>query len=259
MTTETTPPRRYALDAPTEESPTPTLHLYDVIGEDLLGGTPARLVAQDLDALGDVPEIVVRLNSPGGDVFEGIAIYNALVRHPARVTVHVDGIAASIASLVAMAGDRTVVAENAMFMVHRPWTAVVGDAEEMRRQAGTLDKAWSAMLATYQRRTGRRAAKIEKDVADAGGEWWLTAEEAVAAGFADAVEKTAKKAQAFGLARFRRVPERLAASSDEGGVPAPEPPRVVEIAPPPVEGDVPPPGMSRAARRRVVEVLRLSI
>ncbi len=259
MTTAQDRHRLYALDAPTDESPTATLHLYDVIGEDLLGGTPARLVAHDLDALGDVPEIVVRLNSPGGDVFEGVAIYNALVRHPARVTVHVDGIAASIASLVAMAGDRTVVAENAMFMVHRPWTAVVGDAEEMRRQAGTLDKAWSAMLATYQRRTGRRAAKIEKAVADAGGEWWMTAEEAVAAGFADAVEKTAKKAQAFGLSRFRRVPERLAASSDDEHVPAAGPPCVLEIAPSPVEADVPSPGMSRAARRRVVEVLRLSI
>ncbi|NUN51364.1 MAG: Clp protease ClpP, partial [Planctomycetaceae bacterium] len=163
---------------------TATLYLYDILGEDFLGGIPARRVVEDLRALADVPALDVRLSSNGGDVFEGIAIYNALTRFPGKVTVHVDGLAASIASLVALAGDETIVAENAMLMVHRPWTAVLGDAEEFRRQAETLDKAWSAMLATYARRTGRRAATLAQRVADAGGEWWMTAEEAVAEGFA---------------------------------------------------------------------------
>ncbi len=82
---------------------------------------------------------------------------------------HVDGIAASAASLVA--GGATLVAENATVMVHRPWTGAMGDAEEFRRQADVLDRAWAAMLTTCARRTGRRPATIERRVADAGGEW----------------------------------------------------------------------------------------
>ncbi len=258
MTTTLTDCRGYALMLAEEGAPAPTLYLYDILGVDLFGGIAARQVIEDLNALGEVPELTVRINSPGGDVFEGIAVYNALVRFPAKVTIHIDGLAASIASLIAMAGDRTVVAENAMLMVHRPWTVAMGDAEEMRRQAGTLDKAWSAMLTTYARRTGRRGPAVSKRVTDAGGEWWMTADEAVSARFADEVEKGAKKAQVFGLSRFRRVPERLAASAAEDDVVLPDPPRVAEIAEPRVTHDPPRRGTSRAVRRRIVDVLRLT-
>ena len=236
----------------------PTLSLYDILGVDVFGGIPARQVVADLQALGDVPELSVRINSPGGDVFEAIAIYNALARFPAKVTVHVDGVAASAATLVAMAGDQVLVAENAMFMVHRPWTGVMGDAPEFRRQADVLDKAWSAMLATYARRTGRRAATFEQKVADAGGEWWMTAEEAVSEGFADAVTKPEKEAQVFGLHRFRHVPAQLAASAAGVGVAeSPTAPRIAEIAPPRVEASVRE-VMPLAQRRRIVEALRLA-
>lgn len=252
------PARGYALAASEDAAPAATLYLYDILGVDYFGGIPARQVVDDLAALGPVESLDVRINSPGGDVFEGSAIYNALARFPAKVTVHIDGLAASAASLVAMAGDRTLIAENAMVMVHRPWTGVVGDAEEFRRQAETLDKAWSAMLTTYARRTGRRAATIAKRVTDAGGEWWMTAEEAAAEGFADAVEKPEKQAQVFGLHRFKRVPARLAASA---ATDAPQPPagapRVAEIAAPrvvPACRDV----MPLAMRRRIVEALRLT-
>ena len=246
----------YALDAPAEGSPTPTLHLYDVIGEDLLGGIAARRVVEDLGALGSSEALDVRVNSPGGDVFEGIAVYNALSRFPGTVTVHIDGIAASIASLIALAGDRTVIAENAMVMVHHPWTAVLGDAGELRHQADALDKAWSAMLSTYARRTGRRAETFAQRVVKAGGEWWLTADEAVAEGFADAVVKPEKQAQVFGLGRFHRVPERLAArATGDAPVPAGHP-AVLEIAAPRVTREAAS-GPGAAARRRVVDVLRL--
>jgi ATP-dependent protease ClpP protease subunit len=242
--------------------PAPTLYLYDILGVDFFGGIPARQVIADLQALGDVPELSVRINSPGGDVFEAIAIYNALARFPAKVTVHVDGVAASAATLVAMAGDKTLVAENAMFMVHRPWTGVMGDAPEMRRQADVLDKAWSAMLATYARRTGRRAATFEQKVANAGGEWWMTAADAVSEGFADAVEKPQKDAQVFGLARYRKVPAQLAAASQDAVPPqSPAVPHVAEIEAPRVV--VPPLEDERvaaaAARRRVVDLHRLSL
>ncbi len=273
--------RGYALALAGEGELVPTLYLYDILGVDLFGGIAARQVVDDLQALGAVPSLDVRINSPGGDVFEGVAVYNALARFPGKVTVYVDGLAASIASLIAMAGDKTLVAENAMFMLHRPWTAVAGDAVEMRRQADTLEKAWGAMLATYSRRTGRRPAAIEKSVAAAGGEWWMSAKEAVAEGFADKVEKPAKAAAVFGLHRFRSVPERLAARAVDGDarVSLPTHPRVAEIEPPRVEAQqVDPPDDEMAAeepdeptappeddpaiaaaaarRRRIVEALR---
>ena len=258
MTTALTDCRGYALMLAEDEAPAPTLYLYDILGVDLFGGIAARQVIDDLHALGEVPELNVRINSPGGDVFEGIAVYNALVRFPAHVTIYVDGLAASIASLIAMAGDRTVVAENAMLMVHPPWTVVMGNAEEMRHQADTLDKAWSAMLTTYARRTGRRGATVSKRVAEAGGEWWMTAGEAVSERFADEVEKGAKKAQVFGLSRFNRVPERLAASSEDDGLVLPDQPRVAEIEAPRVTIEPPGSGSSSAKRQRVLEVLRLA-
>jgi ATP-dependent protease ClpP protease subunit len=266
------PLRGYALLQAGEGRPTPVLYLYDIFGLDLLGGIAARQVVADLQALGETPDLDVRLNSSGGDVFEGIAVYNALARFPAKVTVHVDGMAASIASLVAMGGNRILVAENAMLMVHRPWTVLAGDAEEFRRQADTLEKAWNAMLATYARRTGRRAATLAERVTREGGEWWMTAEEAVAEGFADATEKAEKETAVFGLERFRKVPARLAAQAkDAGSLVLPPLPRTAEIAPPRVEkpvaeaaapaseaGNAPEPSApSVAARRRILDVARL--
>jgi ATP-dependent protease ClpP protease subunit len=256
MTTPLQGGRGYVLSQADDAARAPTLYLYDVLGVDMFGGVLAKQVIDDLRALGDVPELAVRINSPGGDVFEGIAVYNAIARFPANVTVHIDGIAASAATLVAMAGNRIAIAENAMVMVHRPWTAVMGDSPELRRQAEILDKAWSSMLTTYQRRTGRRAATVEQKVA--GGEWWMTAAEAVAEGFADVVTKPEKEAQVFGLHRFRQVPAQLAASAASA-----EPsesraaPRLAEIAPPRVEAAVRE-VMSLAQRRRIVEALRLA-
>ncbi|MCE9635599.1 MAG: ATP-dependent Clp protease proteolytic subunit [Planctomycetes bacterium] len=258
MTTAMKGGRGYVLARAEDGTPAPTLYLYDVLGVDLFGGVAARQVIDDLAALGPVDALDVRINSPGGDVFEGIAVYNALARFPAKVTVHIDGLAASAATLVAMAGNKIAIAENAMVMVHRPWTALMGDAPELRRQAETLDKAWSSMLATYARRTGRRAATFEQRVAAAGGEWWMTADEAVAEGFADAVTKPEKQAQVFGLHRFKQVPAQLAASAGDAPPAAcPTVPRVAEIAAPRIETparEV----MPLAQRRRIVEVLRLS-
>jgi ATP-dependent protease ClpP protease subunit len=257
MTTQLKDGRGYAVALAEEGQPAPTLYLYDILGVDMFGGIPARQVVDDLKALGDVPELSVRINSPGGDVFEAIAVYAALVRFPAKVTVHVDGVAASSASLVAMAGNKTLVAENAMVMIHRPWTAAMGDAPEMRRQAEVLDKAWSAMLATYARRTGRRAATFEQRVADSGGEWWLSAEDAVAEGLADAVETPTKQAQVFGLSHYRKVPAHFAAAMQDA-VPAPQIaiPRVAEIPEPRVVATPRAAGTSRAQRLRVLDVLR---
>jgi len=254
------PVRGYAVLRAEDGQPdaAPTLYLYDILGVDFCGGIAARQVVDDLAALGPVDALDVRINSPGGDVFEGIAIYNAIARFPAKVTVHVDGLAASAASLVAMAGEQTLVAENAMFMIHRPYMGLVGDAEELRRQAEVLDKAWASMQTTYARRTGRRAATFEQKVAENGGEWWLTAAEAVAEGLDDAVETPEKAAQVFGLHRFKKVPAKLAASAaKDDGLVSILAPRVAEIAAPRVEA-TPREVMPRAMRRRIVEALRLA-
>jgi ATP-dependent Clp protease protease subunit len=166
-----------------------------VVGDDWGDGVTAKAVAEELKPHKDASELVVYLNSPGGLVFEGIAIYNILVRHKARVTVVIDAAALSIASLIAMAGDEIRMAQNAILMIHDPWSWVIGTAEEMRDEADLLDKAKSILVSTYASRSGRDEDDIAGMMAD---ETWLTAEEAVEAGLADTVIE-AKKAAAVSL------------------------------------------------------------
>lgn len=141
---------------------------------------------KDLDALGEIDEIKVYINSPGGDTFAGQAIHSVLVRHPAPVTVYVDGIAASAASLVAMAGDRIIMPSNAMLMIHNPFTVIRGNAAEFRKMADTLDSVREAMVGAYKRKSSLKDDEIRSMLDD---ETWMTADEAVEMGFADEVEK----------------------------------------------------------------------
>ncbi len=157
--------------------------IYDPIGEDWLGnGVTAKKFRDDLAAMGDVQEIVVRINSPGGEVFDGFAIYNALKQHKAQVVVHIDGLAASIASVIAMAGDKVVMGEGAMFMVHSPWTVALGNADQMRDIADMLDKVEVGLVDAYVAKTGKSRAEVEKWM---DGETWFTRDESIAAGLAD--------------------------------------------------------------------------
>lgn len=135
---------------------------------------------QELSALNDEP-VTVSINSPGGDAFLGIAIYNALVRYSGEVTVRIDGIAASAASLVAMAGDRIVVPENGFIMVHNPASIAAGTDADFRRVAGNLEKVREAYARTYAKRTGADQAAVQ---AFMDGETYFTAEQAKDAGFA---------------------------------------------------------------------------
>lgn len=160
------------------------IFLYDVI--DRYWGISAKQVVDDLKALGEVTAISVRINSEGGQVFEGLAIHNALTRHAAEVTVHVDGMALSIASLVAMAGDAIVMGDGAMMMVHDPMGVVFGDAEEMRSYAEVLDKLGDSIVNIYAERTGQPYERIVELLDD---ETWMTAAEAVELGFADRIDK----------------------------------------------------------------------
>jgi len=126
--------------------------------------------------------ITVSLNSGGGDVFAGVAMYNALMEYEGTVTVRVDGLAASIASVIAMAGDKIIMSPGSMMMIHKPWTMAVGDANEMEKVKEILDGIEKSILPIYQARTGMEASKIEEML---NKETWLTAEEAVEMGFAD--------------------------------------------------------------------------
>lgn len=139
----------------------------------------------ELDALGNIDVLNVAINSPGGDTFAGQAIHSILNRHRAHVNVYIDGLAASIASLVAMAGDTVVMPRNAMMMVHDPFTAAIGNAREFRKLAETLDTVRESMIAAYQSKTELDHDEI---VALLEAETWLTAEDAVAQGFADEIE-----------------------------------------------------------------------
>jgi len=132
----------------------------------------------------EAKEIHVRINSPGGSVFEGLAIYSLLKEQDAKVIGHIDGIAASAATFPALGCDEVRMCEGGQFMVHKPYTLEVGNSDEMRRTADILDKIESGMVALYQRKTKATKAEIRSMVTD---ETWMTAEEALDMGFVDSI------------------------------------------------------------------------
>jgi ATP-dependent Clp endopeptidase proteolytic subunit ClpP len=214
-----------------KEKRTASVFIYDVIG-DPWDGTTAKKFQRDLAALGELDRIDIFINSPGGSVFDGITIHNVLARNRARKVVVVDGLAASIASFVAMAGDEIRMAENAMMMIHDPWAIAIGGPADMRKMADTLDEIRDSMLATYARRTGMDADAVAALMRD---ETWMGAAEAVEMGFADeAVEPVDAAALArFDLSAFTNVPECLVAA---GASPA-SPTSSAPAAPPPAAAE----------------------
>lgn len=183
--------------------------LYDEIG---FFGVDANSFVRELKAI-DARTIHLRINSPGGSVFDGVAIYNALKDHPARIVTHVDSLAASMASVIALAGDEIIMAENAFLMIHDPWTLTVGNAEQLRKDADLLDKlADTTIRTTYMAKTGKTEDEIKAWMAD---ETWFTAEEALAAGFVDSVEKRSEVKAKFDLSVFAKAPAALAEPNTE--------------------------------------------
>lgn len=187
------------------------LYLYDDIGASFFGeGITAKQVVDDVQKLGDAKTLNVRINSAGGNVFEGLAIYNALTRAPVEVLTHVDGIAASIASIIAMAGSKISMAENAMMMIHDPYTGGFGTAEELRKTADTLDTIRGNLVATYAKRTGQN----ENDISDMmAAETWFTASDALQAGFTDSIGQALQIAASASpmFSKFQNVPAAIAA------------------------------------------------
>lgn len=195
-----------AAKAADSETKVAEIYVYGNIGdrwnED---GVIASEMVRDIAAL-EADEITLRINSYGGSVTDGLAIYNALKRHKAAVNVHVDGVAISCASYIAMAGDTITMAKNAQMMIHAPWGYAIGNAAELREQADILDRYAKAMASAYSDKAGITFEDALALLADGKDHWYL-ADEALEAGFADAVGDevavAASLASSFDLSRFK--------------------------------------------------------
>jgi ATP-dependent protease ClpP protease subunit len=192
------------------------LLVYDEIGENFWtgGGVTAQGVADAIEKAGAFDRIAVRVNSPGGDCFEGVAIYNLIRSQGKPVDVFVDGLAASAASVIAMSGDTVSVGVGAMLMIHNAATFAYGDGPAFLKIADTLDKISQTVGGIYVAKTKQTADQI-KALMDA--ETWMGAQEAIDNGFADAImnqdEESTTQARAlcksFNLRGYKRVPENL--------------------------------------------------
>ena len=161
----------------TEDNSSAEISIYDAIGG---YDVNAKQFVDELKEI-NAETINLRINSPGGSVIDGNAMFNALQRHPAKVITHIDGLAASMASVIAMAGDEVHMADNALLMIHNPWTMSIGDADELRADADLLDKMSASILSAYGR--SQYEAEEIKNLMDE--ETWFTAQEAFDAGFVD--------------------------------------------------------------------------
>lgn len=184
----------------------------------------AKQFVDEINAL-DVAAITVRINSVGGSVPDGLAIYNALKRHKATVTTSVDALAASIASLIAMAGDTVEIAENALLMIHAPWTVAMGNSAALRETADVLDRFAKAMAGAYQR-GGQASTEAILALLTDGTDHWYSAEEAVAAGFADrtvsAIPMAASLAASFNARFTPPAPRAVIPPAAAAAQPAPK-------------------------------------
>lgn len=194
---------------------TAELFIYGEIGGWWGDGPDTQQTVKDIAAM-DANQITVRINSPGGSVFDGVAIYNALATHPAEIVVKIEGVAASIASIIAMAGDKIMIGEAANIMIHKPWSLVMGDATAMRKEADILDQLEGGLLDIYASRTGIDMKSLSKWVAD---ETWFRGQQAVDQGFADemipAKTKKAAAARSQIYAMFRNAPADLIMDAEE--------------------------------------------
>jgi ATP-dependent Clp endopeptidase proteolytic subunit ClpP len=193
--------------------------IYEEIGGDFWGegGITAKSFQKELAEI-KASQIDMHINSPGGLVFDGITIYNLLKNHPANITTYIDGLAASIASVIALAGNKVIMAENALFMAHTASGMVMGTADDMRDFAEKLDKVNGAIATTYITKTGKDESEIKAIMA---AETWMTADEALEAGFIDEVSgemdmaACAKFIPVMQKAGFQHIPEGIAAKKEK--------------------------------------------
>jgi len=178
--------------------------IYDVIGWPYNDATELVRAINGIKA----KTILVRINSPGGDVFDGTAIFNALANHSSRVVTRVEGVAASMGSVLAMAGKEVQAYSNTMLMIHDPWVLTMGNYHDLRETADLLEKIGGNLLDIYLGKTKTGKKEMKQMMAD---ETWMTAKEAEEKGFVDTVLTSGKAVKAqFDLSMFSNVPDLLA-------------------------------------------------
>ena len=188
--------------------------IYEAIGEDYFDGSgiTAKVFQKELSAI-KTSQIDLHINSPGGLVFDGITIHNLIKQHPANVTTYIDGLAASIASVIALAGNKVIMAENALFMIHKASGVVFGNSDDMRDFADKLDKVNGSIATTYITKTGKEDEEINNMMK---AETWLTAKDALEFGFIDEISGEAdmsaciKFVPVMQKSRFQHIPEIMA-------------------------------------------------
>ena len=184
------------------------ISIFDEIG---MYGVSAKQFITDLKSIPATDRIVLKIHSPGGEVFDGNAIFNALQRR-GNVEVQIEGLAASMATVISLAGMPVKMAANGFYMIHNPWGVAMGDAAELRDQAQLLDKIRSNMVGAYAAKSGQSAEQIQ---AWMDSETWFTAEEALSAGFVDEITDTLSLAASSNkfarMAKFKNAPANLTA------------------------------------------------
>lgn len=180
------------------------IYLYDII--DAWFGVSAQMMVDALNAAAG-KTVHLHVNSPGGDVFESVAMASAIAAHDGDVIVHIDGIAASAATRVALAGNEVKIADSGLLMIHNSWTLAWGNAEEIRRTADLLDKVDTGIVADYARKTGASDQQIRDWMA---AETWFNAQEALDNKFVDAIDATTQGAanKAWDLSAYQNAPKR---------------------------------------------------
>lgn len=184
-----------------------TIYIYDVI--DAYWGVSATSIIAALASVADVPTLHLRINSPGGDVFEGRAIVEAIKRFAGKTIAHIDSLAASAATSIAIAADEVEIAPGAFFMIHNASAVVWGDKTDMRSTADLLEKVEATIVTDYNAKTNKDAATI---TAWMDAETWFTADEAIANGFCDRLAATADKSakNTWNLSAYDKAPKALA-------------------------------------------------
>lgn len=185
-----------------------TIYVYGLIGSSWFEeAISADRFRKDLTALGDIKTLNLRINSEGGDVFDAQTMYSLLTQHKAKVVAHIDGLAASAASFLAMSANEIRISEGAFVMIHNAWTVAVGSAADLRKTADLLDTVSGSIAGIYTARTKQDRKAIDKMMAD---ETWMTGPEAVAKGFADIMVENMKVAASVrDPSKFKNLPAAL--------------------------------------------------
>ena len=177
------------------------VYIFDEIGT---FGLTAQSFIEEIKSYKDTP-MSLHINCVGGDVFEGMAIYNVLKKRTARTTVYIEGIAASMGSVIALAGDEVVMAENSLFMIHNAWGGAMGEATEIRKTAALLDKISGEIADIYTKKTNLPYNRV-KEMMDQ--ETWLSADEAFNLGFIDSISDAIKVAAKYDVSKFKNITDK---------------------------------------------------